>query len=506
MEITESTDTITNNSSDPIVFVDKGQIEKKYKVKFDSTNTYDDLILQIFNNENISIEGLDLEDPNILHIVGKYYEKVKLDNEEAKKYYYKGFEKGDANLINDLANIFSNEKNYDQAKFYWQMAIDYGNIVSCRKLALHYKNVEENQEEAIKYFKLAIERGCYDSMLILSIYYAEIDFEKYKDEIEKLNIMCMDKHNIHSMFNLGIFNEKIKNYELAEKFYKIGAEHGNEKCMLNLAIYYKNKIKDIDLYLKYAIMSVESGSSKAMYNLGCYYNSIKDYEQAKKYYLMSIKLNNSDSMIELGKYYLNGNEQDMEQAKKYFLMAIETNNVGHYHMGMFYRKYQIDYTESKKYFEQGVENDCLKCIYKLGVIYNEESNKSEAKKYFMLGAEKGCPECAYKVAMNFSDDVQFSKKYLKIAIKNGSTVAFHPLALSYLYRDNNLEQAEKYLILGAESNDIKCLESLLKIYTKIKNYTNEDILKKLKKMKPSKIILNQIQVIEEQYGIVPDNE
>ncbi len=379
------------------------------------------------------------------------------------------------------------------------MAIDYGSMISCRKLGIYYKDIEKNQEEAIKYLLLAIERGCYDSMLILSIYYYEIDFEKYKDEIEKLNVMCLNKNEIHSSFNIAIFNEKIKNYEMAVKFYKIGVENGNEKSMLNLAIYYKNKEKNIDLYLKYANMSVEHGSSKSMHNLGSYYNTIKNYEESKKYYLMAIQLNNSDSMIELGKTYLIV-DKDFEQAKKYFLMGIGNNNSnGYYQLGMLYKKYQIDYAESKKYFELGAEKDCVECIYELGKIYHKDNNKSESKKYFLLGSDKGCGNCAFALAMHFSDgDNQLKIKYLKIAVKNGLVSAYYPLALNYLNYEQNHEQAEKNFILGSESNDIKCLESLLKFYTKIKNYSNQQICKKLKKMKQSKIIDNQIKVFDEQ--------
>jgi TPR repeat protein len=483
--------------------LDFEEIQKHYKINFNNiiedNLEYRDNIVKIYNSDYIKISDYDLSDVKMLYIIGKYYEKVIKDNDEAKRFYYKGIEKSNVKLIECMGNLLNKEKIYEEAKIYWKMAIDYGSMISCRKLGIYYKDIEKNQEEAIKYLLLAIERGCYDSMLILSIYYYEIDFEKYKDDIEKLNIMCLDKHEVHSSFNLAVFNEKIKNYEMAVKFYKIGVEHGNEKSMLNLAIYYKNKEKNIDLYLKYAKMSVEHGSSRAMHNLGLYYNIIKNYEESKKYYLMAIQLNNSDSMIELGKTYLIV-DKDFEQAKKYFLMGIGNNNSnGYYQLGMLYKKYQIDYAESKKYFELGAEKDCVECIYELGKIYHKDNNKSEAKKYFLLGSEKGCGNCAFTLAKDFSDnDFEFIKKYLKIAIKNGSINAFHALAITYLYHDNNHEQAEKYFILGSESNDDKCLESLLKFYSNTKNYTNQEICKKLKKMKPSKIIVNQIKVFEEQ--------
>uniref|UniRef100_A0A6C0H5D0 Tetratricopeptide repeat protein n=1 Tax=viral metagenome TaxID=1070528 RepID=A0A6C0H5D0_9ZZZZ len=69
------------------------EIEKKYNLIF-SKNDDENIILSIFNSLEIREEEYDLNDSNILVIIGLYYYYVKKDYDNAEKYYLMAIEKG----------------------------------------------------------------------------------------------------------------------------------------------------------------------------------------------------------------------------------------------------------------------------------------------------------------------------------------------------------------------------------------------------------------------------
>ncbi len=83
--------------------LDFEEIQKHYKINFnnliDDIEKYRDIIVKIYNSDYIKISDYDLSDVKMLFIIGKYYEKVINDNDEAKRFYYKGIEKSDVKLI-----------------------------------------------------------------------------------------------------------------------------------------------------------------------------------------------------------------------------------------------------------------------------------------------------------------------------------------------------------------------------------------------------------------------
>lgn len=62
----------------------------------------------------------------------------------------------------NLGLIFENDKNYEEAKKYYLMAIKLGDLNSIVNLGILYDN-EENYEEAKKYYLMAIKLGDSDA-------------------------------------------------------------------------------------------------------------------------------------------------------------------------------------------------------------------------------------------------------------------------------------------------------------------------------------------------------
>jgi tetratricopeptide (TPR) repeat protein len=188
-----------------------------------------------------------------------------------------------------IAEYYFKEKDYENMKKYYLMALDSGSSIAMMCLAEYYKDTEKNYKLMKKYYKMAIEKGHSNAMHSLGYHY----------------------HNTE------------KNYELMEKYYLMAINKGNADAMFNLGLYY-DKIKDYENMKKYYLMAIDKGNSNAMFYLGGYYYEIKDYENMKKYYTMAINkgdsvvLNNlTDYLIPiLDKYKLSKNSSNsIEQSK-----------------------------------------------------------------------------------------------------------------------------------------------------------------------------------------------
>uniref|UniRef100_A0A6C0H6C5 RING-type domain-containing protein n=1 Tax=viral metagenome TaxID=1070528 RepID=A0A6C0H6C5_9ZZZZ len=218
------------------------EIEKKYGLKIDK-NKYDEkIILLIFNSSELKEEDYDLNDSNVLNIIGIYYRHVKKDNENAKKYYLIAIEKENEDAMYNIGYLYDKEKDYENAKKYYLMAIVKGNTSALNNLGNLYYD-KKDYENAKKYYLIAIEKG-----------------------------------NDSAMNNLGLLYYKVeKDYENAKKYYLMSAEKGNNDAMNNLGSLYYNIEKDNENAKKYWLMAIEKGNESAMNNIKQIMNKIELY-------------------------------------------------------------------------------------------------------------------------------------------------------------------------------------------------------------------------------------
>jgi tetratricopeptide (TPR) repeat protein len=195
--------------------------------------------------------------------------------------------------------------------------------------------------------KISLDLTCtkYDDLIIEIFNSEQIHIEKYDlSDGQIVNI-------------IGLYYKHNKNYDLAVKYYLMGAELGNVKSINNLAFYYEKIKKDYELAVKYYLMAVELGYSDAMNNLGYYYENNKKYDLAVKYYLMGAELGNSDAMHNLA-YYYNIVEMNYEKAVKYYLMAVELGNSDAMHnLAYYYNTMEMNYEQAIKYYLMAIEQN-----------------------------------------------------------------------------------------------------------------------------------------------------
>jgi uncharacterized protein len=82
--------------------------------------------------------------------------------------------------VYELGKYYQKEKNYDEMKKYYLMAIENGSIEAMRHLRLSFKCTNNEMK---KYYLMAIENGDISAMFNLGLYYQHI--EKNYDEMKK---------------------------------------------------------------------------------------------------------------------------------------------------------------------------------------------------------------------------------------------------------------------------------------------------------------------------------
>ena len=266
-----------------------------------------DDIINIYNSK--FNQTLD-QNPLILYHIGLYYQYIKKDYDQMKKYYF--------HLL-QLSGICI---NYPAKK----LCIDNKNKILdvITRLGDYYKEVEEDYVKMKKYYLIPIEKGNSNAMCSLANYYKYIG-EDYK-LMKKYYLMAIKKDNSNAMCGFGDYYKDVEiNYELMKKYYLMAIKKGNYIAMNNLGVYY-DQIGDYDEMKKYYLMAIDNGNTGTYYNLGLYYEEVeKDYQQMKKYYLMAIEEGDSDAMYNLGLYYEEV-EKNYVQMVKYYQIAIENGN------------------------------------------------------------------------------------------------------------------------------------------------------------------------------------
>ncbi len=241
----------------------------KHNINFyESFQKYVDIIYDIFINKNI----IETNDSNILTIIALYYCYIEKDYDEMKKYFQIAIKLNNSHAMNYFANYYRRiENDYVKMKKYYLMSIQLDNFISAGDLAHYYQYIEKDYEQMKKYYKIAINLGCKHSILNLAHYYKEIE----------------------------------KNYDEMKKYYLIGINLGDTSAMFYLGLYYEYEVKNYKQMKKYYKMAINLGDTKSMHTLGGYYEFIKDYEKMKKYYKMSIQFGDTSThILDLVLYYL----------------------------------------------------------------------------------------------------------------------------------------------------------------------------------------------------------
>lgn len=359
-----------------------------------------------------------------------------------------------ADLLNNLANIYSHEKNYEVADSLYNVSKDIYSITE-----------GENSKDYITTI---------GNLALMKLNNGQIkEAEKYCiEEYDKSEKYFKNDPQLigHSTWNMALLNESKGNIDLAINLYKI---------TLNI-----NKTTFGIKSLKYI---------KTLRDLAKLYSSIDNYKNAENLYietLQSLRENMADSLLyaqllfNLGILYINTN--NFQHAEKCFLETKEIykNNYGienndfisstHALGEVYYRLYNFNaakqcFEEVYNYSLKNIKQDTLRYINSSISLFNThlKLNDTLDRKYIL-----------YMSKLFSSLDSNFFIKNPRLLSDIGNLYAYY----FYLVNDTNLVQnaiwaykteADIYIQKNDKRNNKQlsiCLNNLGKIYYENKNY------------------------------------
>lgn len=184
--------------------------------------------------------------------------------------------------------------------------------------------------------------------------------------------------------NLGMFYQKRKKYDMAEKYHK----------------------KNLEIHER--IFGKEHKQTELSYNnIALFYELKQEYKEAEKYFLQSIKINEktfgihtdlADNYNNIAALYQKMKKYD--EAENYFIKALEINEkikgtynystaISYNNIALFYTKI-TKYSRAEKYYLKTIEisekinhPNINQFYYNLAVLYLENFN-NESKGFFYL--------------------------------------------------------------------------------------------------------------------------
>ncbi|MDD6069718.1 MAG: SEL1-like repeat protein [Clostridiales bacterium] len=345
-------------NSPEVVITSKEKVDFKEKeIQFENVR-FDEK----YNNV-IGVKGM--EDAERLYLEGKVQEafltfKEQVENGNARAMYY-------------LGKIYCNgyggvQKDEELAKQWYKKGYEKGDVLARINYAFQLDDENEKKQiikNSIEELKVVSQNNIVAKYELADLFESSKYVEENYDTYISLNKECANAGFWLSMNIIGnaYYNGKgvEQNYEKAVEWYKKSAEMDYERAQYNLGnCYYrgngvkKNYEKAVDWYKK----ATELGNSDAQYELGrCFSSGIGvdiDEKSAFKYYLMSAEQNHLGAQNELGAAYWFGKGVEIDYCKAvtwYEKSAINGSEYGQNNLGVAY------------YQGTGVEQSLEKAIY-----------------------------------------------------------------------------------------------------------------------------------------------
>ncbi len=320
-------------------------------------------------------------------------------------------------------------------------------------------------ENAIEKFKL-IKNKTSDELLLQGI--CNINAGNNIDAEKSLR-KAVEKGNADAMMGLALlYQETLKEYSAAERFYLLAIKNGNVEAIHNLALLYQTEFKNLTKAKHYYLLAIEKGNSKSMFNLALLYEIVfKNINKAEQYYLMAAEKNLASAMCNLAYLYEN-DFKDFSRAEHFYLMAIKSDDpesriCAMNSLAWNYFKKKIKRDEALRFAEQSYLTEQMilkekyftysKWIFLIILLWNNEIMKVvEVTDEFLIDA-KDYEKMHEDVAL-FLQLLIAKKQYhltLKLFEENPNHLKdrFKPIyyALMYFLKD---EYPNEYLRMGSE--------------------------------------------------------
>ena len=296
------------------------------------------------------------------------------------------------------------------------------------KIKGNYEQAKKTLEESLKYSKT----GYY----YLGMLYSDINEER---KARKAYEQAYKYKVFEAATLIGEMEEKAKNFEEAEKWYKRGIKNNKGLSVFALAMFYYNR-NDKEKYKIYLKQAANKKEGQAIYLLAKVYYKEKNWEELKKCQKQILE----EKEIYRVKDYMKKDIEYMlgtEKEKQYFDLTEEANK--------FIEK--KDYEKAEKIFVEAAKLN-NEGYYEIAKMYSNISNEKAVEKY-KIAYEKGVVRAAGDIGSYYYDekkDVETAKKWIQMAIDGGDIDS--NFYLGEIYEDaGDLRQALKYYSIPANN-------------------------------------------------------
>ncbi|MBL0439807.1 sel1 repeat family protein [Aeromonas caviae] len=388
------------------------------------------------------------------------------DNKKTLKNILRKAHDGDVNAMLDLGLIYQDgiivPKDYELAKFWYEMAVEGGDTSVLRYLGAMYEHglgVQQDLDYAHKCYQTAADAGDPGAMFNLGLMYQNGCGVPPNSSIalswfEKSAEAC----NTNAMYNLGVIYKQglgtPQNTSLALKWFKKAADAGNDNAKLSLGLMYFHGdlvVNDFLLAKEFFEQAANAGNSIAMDALGVIYQQghgvVQSFEQARMWYEQATNAGNARSMFNIGCLYHQGLgvSINLTQAKIWYERAAKAGDTsGMGNLGKMYLQgigVTQNFQEAFRWLELAVEGGNINALVNLGLIY-----------------QKG---------LGISSNLTKARDLYERAVNYGNVGAMVNLGLMYLQSDGtnqDYSQAFKWMEQAANTDNCDAMANLGLMY------------------------------------------
>lgn len=181
--------------------------------------------------------------------IGLYYKSR--DIEKMKKYLLLAIENGDVVAMRLMALHYKSQTEYDLMEKYFGMAIEKGDIQSMMKMAVIEENKEHYQRSIMYYLMVYMIN---EDNLVMKKIIGHFPKSNKKDILPVIEAVLIQKNNIYALKQLAGQIEYI-DFDLAKKYYKIAIKAGDFDAMYLLGKLHHRKKNNAKM-IKYLLMAI----------------------------------------------------------------------------------------------------------------------------------------------------------------------------------------------------------------------------------------------------------
>lgn len=367
---------------------------------------------------------------------------------EAKKLFDKAINLNDidSDQYTRIAEFYFNNKEYDKANHFYDLAYKNGDDKAAFHLALAYDKGETapmNKEKALEYYKFASLKGNHIADYFISQIYLKLgDTSKFIEWLQT-GVAYQDHTCEFALANV-LFEGKLvhQNYEKAFEHFLASAKSGNADAIYMVGYMMYNGLgitKNVDRAMEIYEEAYNKGCNKPLFELAKHFVEVLNNPKGIMYYKECLKLGLVEASPKLGKIYFDGVlvKKDYKLAYNYFEAGIKKNDpLSYYYMGLMYEnglKVSQNFKKAKTYFDKAYMLDVKNAQYHLGYVL------FKMKKY---------KECYSNIYNSLSEDNPYGYYILaylnkKKLIENANdNDAKYYAELAY---NNNIKEAKKFI-------------------------------------------------------------